>query len=367
MSNSTQLHQDAMARVEDALVARRRGAHERARELFQAALALELESAEQVTSQPSRSILFRSAAWLALEAEDPSEAERLAACGLADRGVPNRVKDELRAVAEEARLRLHRPLPPPTAASSLTLHVEGPEVGYGTAAPSDIEPRKDALQHLVVRTAERHAGQAFRRRGIPPASLTRQLQQRVSYAAGSMVVQLTLGGDRPTLWDENAAIVEDVRNCLARFGEGGSDALRETIPDETYRENFAQLATRLAPDGRRVTSVDVAIATASGPLPVVRLRKRSANEGPAKAPRLGPALETFKGPLRAADETTNKNTIKLLLGDAPYKTVSIDVGDAVMEDIVRPLYGHMVRVTVQTQGKLRKMIGVPELVEGGDA
>jgi hypothetical protein len=367
VSNSTQLHQDAMARVEDALVARRRGAHERARELFQAALALELESAEQVTSQPSRSILFRSAAWLALEAEDPSEAERLAACGLADRGVPNRVKDELRAVAEEARLRLHRPLPPPTAASSLTLHVEGPEVGYGTAAPADIEPRKDALQHLVVRTAERHAGQAFRRRGIPPASLTRQLQQRVSYAAGSMVVQLTLGGDSPTLWDENAAIVEDVRSCLARFGEGGSDALREPIPDETYRENFAQLATRLAPDGRRVTSVDVAIATASGPLPVVRLRKRSANETPAKAPRSGPALETFQGQLRAADETTNKNTIKLLLGDAPYETVSIDVGDAVMEDIVRPLYGHVVRVTVQTQGKRRKMIGVPELVEGGDA
>ena len=42
MSASTQLHQDAMARVEDALVARRRGDHQRARELFQAALTLEL-------------------------------------------------------------------------------------------------------------------------------------------------------------------------------------------------------------------------------------------------------------------------------------------------------------------------------------
>jgi hypothetical protein len=62
-----------------------------------------------------------------------------------------------------------------------------------------------------------------------------------------------------------------------------------------------------------------------------------------------------------------RNTIKLLLVDAPSTTVSIDVGDAIMEDIVRPLYGHVVRVTVQTQGKRRKMIGVPELVEGGDA
>jgi hypothetical protein len=240
-------------------------------------------------------------------------------------------------------------------------------VGYGTAAPADIEPRKDALQHLVVRTAERHAGHVFRRRGVPPASVTRQLQQRVAYAAGSVVVQVTLGGEQPSLWDENAAIVEDVSSCLAAFGEGGCDALRAPIPDEIYRENFVQLATRLAPDGRRVTSVDVAVATASGSRPVVHLRKRSANESPVKAPRQGPALETFTGALRAADETTTKNTIKLLLVDAPSTTVSIDVGDAIMEDIVRPLYGHVVRVTVQTQGKRRKMIGVPELVEGGDA
>jgi hypothetical protein len=368
VSNSTQLHQDAMARVEDALVARRRGAHERARELFQAALALELESAEQVTSQPSRSILFRSAAWLALEAEDPSEAERLAACGLADRGVPNRVKDELRAVAEEARLRLHRPLPPPTAASSLTLHVEGPEVGYGTAAPADIEPRKDALQHLVVRTAERHAGQAFRRRGIPPASLTRQLQQRVSYAAGSMVVQLTLGGDSPHAvgrerrycgrrsqlpcpvrrgWERRASRTDPRRNIPREF-RAACDTARPRRPSRHLGRRRNRHGEWAAPRGPSAQAL-------------------SEREGPAKAPRSGPALETFQGQLRAADETTNKNTIKLLLGDAPYETVSIDVGDAVMEDIVRPLYGHMVRVTVQTQGKLRKMIGVPELVEGGDA
>lgn len=367
MSAANQPHHDAMALVEDALAARRRGDHERARELFAEALHLELAAAQHVSTQPSRSILFRSAAWLALEAEDASEAERLAACGLADHGVPNRVKDELRAVAEEARLRLHRPLPPPTAASSLTLHMEGPAVGYGTADPADVDPRKAALHSLVVRTAERHAGLVFRRRGPIPANVAQQLQPRVAYAAGSVVVQVTLGGDQPRLWDDNAAIVEDVRLCLAAFGEGGNEGLRKTIPDDIYRENFAQLATQLAPDGRRVTSVDVVVTTATGSRPAVRLRKRSADERPTKAPRLGPALETFTGALRAADETTRKNTIKLQLRDSPSTVVSIEVADAVMEDIVRPLYGRVVRVTVETQGTRRRLVGVPELAEGGDS
>jgi hypothetical protein len=151
VTDANQRHQDAMARVEEALLARRRGDHERARELFTIALRLELESAEQVPTQPSRSILFRSAAWLALEPRDagrPSGSQPVASPIVACRTASKR-----NSVPWPRRpdLRLHRALPPPTAVSSLTLHMEGPEVGYGTAAPADIEPRRDALQHLIVR------------------------------------------------------------------------------------------------------------------------------------------------------------------------------------------------------------------------
>ncbi|MCA9577724.1 MAG: tetratricopeptide repeat protein [Polyangiales bacterium] len=367
MSEANELHNRAMALVESALGARRRGDHAEARDVFAEAQRLELASAQKAETQPSRSILFRSAAWLALEAEDASEAERLAACGLADIGVPNKVKVELRAVAEEARLRLHQPLPPPTAMSSVTLHLEGPAVGYGTASAGDVDRRKGALQSIIVRTAERRARRPFRLHGGAPRDVVRQLQPRLSYAAGSMVVQVVLGGDQRELWDENAAVVEDVQRCLLAFSEGGTRALRAPIADDLYRENFAQLATQLAPDGKRVTSVDVLVATATGSQKPVRMRRHGSEDRKAKSLPVGPALDVLEGELRGVDETTPRNTIKILLSGANATAVSVQVGDAVMEDIVRPLYGRVVRVTVATVGKQHKLIGVPELVDDDES
>lgn len=358
MNESTKLHHEAMEHVDGALAARRAGDHPRAREGFARALELERRAAEGEQTQPSRSILFRSAAWLALEAEDAAEAERLAACGLADRHVPERVKGELRAVAEEARLRLHRPLPPPTAASSLTLHLDGPEIGHGTADSADVDPRVAAVKHLVVRTAERHARWPFRTRGAPAAALMHQIRPRVAYAAASVEVQITLGGSQPLLWDENGLIVEDVRRGLAAFVQGGEDALTPLITDATYRENFANLAAQLSPDGARVTSVDVLAATARGPLPVVHLRPRPAVVRPGR--RSGGARELV-GELRAADETRSKNTIKVQDDDGVVHRVC--VRDAVMEDIVRPFYGSRVRVRVRQRGRDLELVGLPQVAE----
>lgn len=358
MTDTAALHDEAMAIADEGDRARRTGDHPEAREYFARAMALERRAADAETTQPSRSILYRSAAWLALEAEDAVEAERLAACGLSDREVPDRVKGELRAVAEEARLRLHRPLPPPTAVSSLTLHLEGPEVGYGGADTADVDPRVAAVKHLVVRTAERRQGRDFRARGAPAAALLRQLQPRVGYAAGSVVVQVTLGGSQPSLWDDNGLIVDDVRRGLAAFAQGGEEALTLLITDSTYRENFVNLASQLSPDGSRVTSVDVLAATARGPLPVVHLRRRPSVTRIGRRPS---GEREIVGELRAADETQSKNTIKVQDDDGGVHRVR--VRDAVMEDIVRPFYGARVRVVVRPRGGDLELVGLPQVAE----
>ena len=363
MTDTAAVHDEAMAIADQGDRARRCGDHSGAREHFAQAMALERRAADGETTQPSRSILYRSAAWLALEAEDAAEAERLAACGLADREVPERIKGELRAVAEDARLRLVRPLPPPTAVSSVTLHLEGPKVGFGSASPSDVDPRVEALETMIVRTAERRSGLLFRRRGPTSKHLSQQLEPRVQYASGSVVVQLTLGGDQPVLWDANAAIVEDVQRCLTAFGEGGPEALRPHIAEDTYRENFSLLAAQLAPDGERVTSVDVHAATSTGALPIVRLRRSTREARPSKAGRGDTTTETMVGELRGADETATTNTIKLRLAAPIDATVSIQVTDAAMEDIVRPLYGRLVKVTVSKRGKTRSLLGAPSAVD----
>lgn len=355
MKDPTSLHDHAMSLADTGDSARRRGDHELSKAAFEEAVALDRQAAELELSEPSRSILFRSAAWLALEAENAAEAERLAACGLSSRAVPERIKLELRAVAEEARLRLHRPLPPPSAASSISLHIEGPEIGFGGADPADIDPRVSAMRYAVIRTAERKASSPFRRRSAPAAALMRQLQPRLTYASASVEVQITLGGSQPNLWDENAAIVREVRLALEAFANGGEDSLASLIPEVDYRRNFALLAAQICPDGRRVTAVDIRSTTATESLPIVRFRQRTPR--PRHRRKDGNSEVILEGELRAADETGRSNSIKLQTSEAVF---SIRVKDVVMEDIVRPFYGMRVRVVVRKRSRGYELLDLPE-------
>lgn len=72
------------------------------KDLFGRALELEVAEAGAETTEPSRSILYRSAAWLALEAGLPDEAIRLGKLGLSGVGVSERIANELREVIREA-------------------------------------------------------------------------------------------------------------------------------------------------------------------------------------------------------------------------------------------------------------------------
>src|SRR5215212_4622516 len=92
-------HQDAMEAAETAFLAAMRGDHGRAAELYRQAFDLERRAAETLVSdldsEPTRSILFRSAATLGLRCGDLRDAERLAAIGLSG-NAPDEIADELR-------------------------------------------------------------------------------------------------------------------------------------------------------------------------------------------------------------------------------------------------------------------------------
>lgn len=99
-------HQAAMEMAEDAFLAERRRDRTAAAELHRRAFLLEAEAANELVDhlalEPTRSILYRSAATLALRCGELREAERLAAKGLAGKP-PGEIADELREVLEEAR------------------------------------------------------------------------------------------------------------------------------------------------------------------------------------------------------------------------------------------------------------------------
>ncbi len=78
-----------------AFIAQRNGGQ--ALQLFEAAYRLEFEAAQQTHEEPSRSVLYRSAATLALHAQLYREAEKADALGLAGEA-PAEIADELREV-----------------------------------------------------------------------------------------------------------------------------------------------------------------------------------------------------------------------------------------------------------------------------
>lgn len=361
MTDTTMLHDQAMEHADAGDSARRRGDHEAARAHFSHALKLERDAAIAETTQPSRSILFRSAAWLALEAEDARLAERLASSGLSDCDVPERIQLELRAVSEEARMRILRQMAPPSAMSSLAVHLEGPEIGHGNADPVEILSRANALLVLMLRSKERLANVPFRNRGPVPQAVRAQLQPRLEFAAASVVVRVQIGGAQQDLWDASVQLVENVRRCFAALAADDRSALDALIPDAKYRANFEALVSRLAPDGKRVSSVDLLGASTGKSLAPVRIRPRATlTRGLSTS---NSQVLTFVGVIRAVDETGQHNTIKLIVDNGAPMT--FEVNEAVMEDIVRPYYGQ--RVTVQGYQKGTKnrwvLTGGPEIAE----
>lgn len=98
-------HNRAMALTHRAIGARDAGDKPKALRLFQRALLAERDCAEafaeRLDFEPTRSILYRSAATLALDAEDHAEAIRLAQTGL-DGNPPAELADELQEVADAA-------------------------------------------------------------------------------------------------------------------------------------------------------------------------------------------------------------------------------------------------------------------------
>jgi hypothetical protein len=99
MKNLESLHREAMDLVAQAILARQRGDAEAVLTLSKAAFAKERSAADLVADQfdlePTRSVLHRSAAVLALECRELREAERLIGRALAGYP-PTDIANELR-------------------------------------------------------------------------------------------------------------------------------------------------------------------------------------------------------------------------------------------------------------------------------
>lgn len=324
---------------------RRRGSFVEASQKFADAYQFEAEAAAAVTVEPSRSILYRSAAWLALEAGRARDAERMAAKGLAGDAVPKRVAQELRAVLEDAQYSLNTPeAPAPGEKASLELTLRGGEVGYGHAPAEQIYRRLDLLQKLVLRTAERQAGLAFRKGGRPKSSVAAKAKPQLRVGAGSFKLRFEFGREQMSLWPEGQSIVQEVMRGIAALEEG-DDALKRQIPNKTYRRNFKALIRGLSPDGTRVEKIQVG-ASFAGETKQVIISRRPKEVKPKTFGTEQRELVSIVGELLAADGTGKQGRITLVPSEGA-DPLRVAVNHAILEDIVRPNFGRRVRAHLE--------------------
>ena len=161
MNEAQALHREAMELAEEAAFEEAAGRVSRAKELYAAAFERERQAAERLDAslemEPTRSVLFRSAASLALDCGDSRAAEKLIVRGLAG-DPPPEIATELRDLLEQVNFQRHLDLRGVVLGpQEFQMSITGRAVGLGVADSEVLVSRVQDIDKLVYRTAERQA------------------------------------------------------------------------------------------------------------------------------------------------------------------------------------------------------------------
>jgi hypothetical protein len=262
-------HHKAMSLCEEAIAARKGRKFSEAFELFRKAFEQERMAAQiaarEPQLEPTRSVLHRSAASLALECNEFREAEKLIATALSG-DPPEEIAEELRDLLEQTNLGRHLTLKGLVLLQDeFQLSIDGRAIGHGMAESNEFIDRVQISEKLLLRTIERKSGRPFRETGKAIKEISKGAELYVSIPRpASFAVTLRIGLPQkqlglPTIDQEilndPETIIDDLFDCLDSFQQKDETRLKQLIPDETYRRNFVALAERFGPDGDKVKVV----------------------------------------------------------------------------------------------------------------
>ena len=345
-----------MELVEQALLERNKGCLSTSNEFLQVAFYKELEAAmlleRKLTLEPTRSVLFRSAASLALECGDILKAERLIAQGLSG-DPPSEIAEELRNLLEDVNFRRHLKLRGITLEpDEFQFSLEGSAVGFGITNSSHFVDRIRYVETSVYRTAERLLKRPFRESGGPKKALKEELELYLSVPrAASFAVTFKLGrGDQLKIpgMDSTQKVVDEVIDCFELFESGRVDELKTRIPDPAYYRNFIGLAKSIAPDGKNIRTVGLTTFRNNEERNVALKRTvkqaQRAEMVSGDAGRKAKEIVNVQGTLLFADALKQKKGL-IQVRDGAGKINKIRVPEGMMGDIVKPLWECEVMVT----------------------
>lgn len=347
------LHEQAMSFAAEAALEQAAGNASRARELYAAAFKMERQAAELLDSrmdlEPTRSVLYRSAASLALDCGESRDAEKLIARALSGNPPPE-IAEELRDLLESVYFCRHLDLRGVVLGPrEFQMSIDGGAVGHGVARSEVFLSRVQDLESLLYRTAERKANRPFREGGRRNAALARDMGLYLSVPrAASFAVTFRIGYSTQMFipgMDLAESVVAELLDCIDIMESGELQDLEKRIPDPSYHRNFIALARRIAPDGEAVRTVGFT-ADVGG------IQRRAVLRRTVTDLLLSAALPethsqervTLCGTLRFADSLRKTGGSRIKVIDAEGKTHQVIVPEGMMSDIVRPLWDLPVRV-----------------------
>ncbi|MEW6348095.1 MAG: hypothetical protein AB1646_03480 [Thermodesulfobacteriota bacterium] len=359
MTSLSQLHDRAMDHAAKGDLARMMGNNEEAQVHIREALRLERLAAEMVRNrvdlEPSRSILFRSAASLALENGDLREAERLAAMGLYG-NPPDEIADELRDVLERANFHRHLNLQGYVLLEDeFQISLAGDNVADGIAEIEEVVPRAESTVRLLYRTAQRKSGKTFSDKF--PKALRQRFQAYMAVpraASFAITIRFAENTDQECMpgFSLCCEVVDELLTCTEMLAANQIRALKERILETAYFLNFLRLAEKIAPDGRKIRTVGFT-ATRSGTerrvnLQIPRAEVDRLAHQEASPDRQEESVEV-EGTLLLANSLSRQDQISIR--DAKDEVHKVIVPEGLMDDIVRPHWNRRVRVKGIRRGK----------------
>lgn len=363
MSTTVEQHREAMEFVDKALVARQRGQERQHLSFLKRALELERAAADQVAHdvgfEPTRAVLHRSAASIALDCGELLVAEQLICRGLLG-SPPVEIAEELRDLLEQVNFRRHLALRGvKLETNEFQMSIAGGDVGFGIAPTNAFVDRVQTTEKLLYRTAERKAGRPYRERGPAPRPFRGELELYLSVPrAASLAVSFTMGHKEQMLLpglDNSAGVVDELLDCLRLFDQLDEKTLKERIQNPAYYVNFVGLARNLAPDGDAVKLVGFTTLR-NGSTVEVALKTRQSDVPPqllGRHPRAGSKPVRIKGRLSFADALKHKHQIRL-----SGTNEIVHVPEGMMDDIVRPMWGAEVVITGTKSGNRITLVDI---------
>lgn len=372
MTSVRELHQAAMRLSDEAEsfgqdAARQRELREAATRGERLALETFLLSPKH-RSEPTRSVLARSLAALALRCDDLATAEWACHVGLA--GDPDDfIADQLRSMMGRASFHRHlevrgQKLSPSTIGCSM----------YGRFAEAGFAPLDEVYRRLrqtdrfIARGAEELEGYEFNKnRSEPPAIVRKKYESFLSAATNSsygFVIRLAHPSNEAFEFEDDppARLAARVTELLQAFQASGPDGLAPVVQDDAYRRFYATAIRDLLPDGDAVQQVTFS-ANVHGEHKTIPLTQTRSHYLPKVEP--APDGPTSSTTTRSDIPTTLRGVLKM--GDADEGKVRIthDGGkplvltiEAGLDEAVRNYFDREVTVVWEKRGRLKYLVDI---------